>query len=40
MQLPPGDNPLKLDADSGVDNLQATVSFYPMYAGILPEVIA
>ena len=40
MELAPGDNPLKTDADSGVGNLQATVTFYPMYSGILPEVIA
>lgn len=40
VQLAPGDNPLKTTADSGADNLQATVSFYPMYSGILPEVIA
>lgn len=40
VQLAPGDNPLKTDADSGADNLQVTVTFYPMYSGILPEVIA
>lgn len=40
VKLAPGDNPLKTEADSNVDNLQATVTFYPMYSGILPEVIA
>ena len=40
VELAPGDNPLKTEADSNVDNLQATVTFYPMYSGILPEVIA
>ncbi len=40
VELAPGDNPLKTDADSGVSNLQATVTFYPMHSGILPEVIA
>lgn len=40
VELAPGDNLLKMDADTGADALQATVSFYPMYSGILPEVIA
>ena len=40
VELAPGDNLLKADADSGGDNLQVTVSFYPMVSGILPEVIA
>lgn len=40
VELAPGDNPLKTEADSNVDNLQATVTFYQMYSGILPEVIA
>lgn len=40
VELAPGDNPLKTEADSNVDNLQATVTFYPMYSGILPEVLA
>lgn len=38
-ELLPGDNFLKTDADTGADNLQVLVSFYPMYSGILPEVI-
>ena len=40
VELAPGDNLLKMDADTGADALQATVSFYPMYSGILPEVIS
>lgn len=40
VELAPGDNLLKMEADTGADALQATVSFYPMYSGILPEVIA
>ena len=28
------------DADTGETALQAKISFYPMYAGILPEVIS
>ena len=36
-ELQPGDNLLSLQADSGADYLQASVSFYPMEAGILPE---
>ena len=40
MELTPGDNLLKIEADSAVDALQATITFYPMYSGILPEVIS
>lgn len=40
VELAPGDNLLRVDADSGADNLQAAVSFYPMVPGILPEVIS
>ena len=40
LELAAGDNLLKADADSGADNLQVTVSFYPMVSGILPEVIS
>ncbi len=36
-ELQPGDNILSMQADSGVSYLQASVSFYPMEAGILPE---
>lgn len=36
-ELAAGDNLLKVEADSGVDYLQASVSFYPMEVGILPE---
>lgn len=36
-ELQPGDNMLSLQADSGAAYLQASVSFYPMEAGILPE---
>lgn len=39
-ELPPGDNLLKAEADSGTDVLEVSVSFYPAYAGILPEVLA
>lgn len=39
-ELPPGDNLLKAEADSGTDALEVSVSFYPAYAGILPEVIS
>ena len=39
MELAPGDNFLKTEADNGTDNLQVLISFYPMYSGILPEVI-
>lgn len=38
-ELPAGDNLLKAEADSGADALQATISFYPMYTGIIPEVM-
>lgn len=37
-ELPPGDNLLKAEAASGAEYLQATVQFYPMVSGILPEV--
>ena len=36
-ELQPGDNVLSMQADSGASYLQASVSFYPMEAGILPE---
>lgn len=36
-ELQPGDNILSMQADSGAAYLQASVSFYPMEAGILPE---
>lgn len=36
-ELQPGDNVLSMQADSGSGYLQASVSFYPMEAGILPE---
>ena len=36
-ELQPGDNVLSMQADSGAGYLQASVSFYPMEAGILPE---
>ena len=36
-ELAPGDNLLKLDADSGAEALQASIQFYPMEAGVLPE---
>ena len=36
-ELQPGDNVLSMQADSGAGDLQASVSFYPMEAGILPE---
>lgn len=36
-ELQPGDNVLSLQAESGEDELQAYISFYPMEAGILPE---
>lgn len=39
LELAPGDNLLKADADSNPDSLQVTVSFYPMVSGILPEVL-
>lgn len=39
LELAPGDNLLKTVADSGKDNLQVTISFYPMVSGILPEVM-
>ena len=38
-ELPAGDNLLKAEADSGAVALQATISFYPMYTGIIPEVM-
>lgn len=38
-ELQPGDNLLKAEADSGTDALEVSVTFYPAYAGILPEVI-
>jgi hypothetical protein len=38
-ELHPGDNILTADADSGKAGLQASISFYPMSAGILPEVM-
>jgi hypothetical protein len=40
LELAPGDNLLKATADSGETSLQATVRFYPMVSGILPEVIS
>lgn len=36
-ELQPGDNVLSLQAESGASYLWASVSFYPMEAGILPE---
>ena len=36
-ELQPGDNVLSLQAESGASYLRASVSFYPMEAGILPE---
>ena len=39
-ELRAGDNWLLLSADAGETALQAEISFYPMYAGILPEVIS
>ena len=36
-ELQPGDNILSMQADSGAAYLQASVSFYSMEAGILPE---
>ena len=39
MELHPGDNVLTADAASGKEGLQASISFYPMSAGILPEVL-
>lgn len=36
-ELQPGDNLLSMQADSGAGYLQASASFYPMEAGILPE---
>lgn len=39
MELHPGDNVLTADAASGKEGLQASISFYPMSAGILPEVM-
>ncbi len=39
MELHPGDNVLTADAASGKEGLQASISFYPMSAGILPEAM-
>lgn len=39
MELHPGDNVLTADAASGREGLQASISFYPMVVGILPEVL-
>ena len=39
-ELRAGDNWLLLSADAGETALQAKISFYPMYAGIFPEVIS
>ena len=39
LELAAGDNLLKLDAQTGVEHLQAAVSFYPMDTGLLPEVM-
>lgn len=36
-ELQPGDNVLSLQAENGASYLRASVSFYPMEAGILPE---
>ncbi len=36
-ELQPGDNVLSMQAENGSGYLQASVSFYPMEAGILPE---
>lgn len=36
-ELAAGDNVLSLTAESGEENLQASISFYPMEVGILPE---
>ncbi len=36
-ELQPGDNVLSLQAESGASYLRASVSFYPMEAGIIPE---
>ena len=39
MELHPGDNVLTADAASGREGLQASISFYPLAVGILPEVM-
>ena len=39
MELHHGDNVLTADAASGKEGLQASISFYPMSAGILPEAM-
>lgn len=39
-ELAAGDNLLKLSAESGEDSLQASIRFYPMEVGVLPEVLA
>lgn len=39
-ELAAGDNLLQCDADSGVNNLQVDISFYPMESGVLPGVMA
>lgn len=39
-ELAAGDNLLTLAADTGEDSLQASIRFYPMEAGVLPEVLA
>ena len=38
-ELQPGDNVLSMQAENGSGYLQASVSFYPMEAGILPEPV-
>lgn len=36
-ELAAGDNVLRVDADSGKDNLQVSISFYPAYTGVIPD---
>ncbi len=38
-ELAAGDNLLTLAADNGEDSLQASIRFYPMEAGVLPEAL-
>lgn len=38
--LASGDNVLRLSAGSGAAALQASLSYYPMYSGILPDLLA
>lgn len=37
--LAPGDNVLRMSADAGTEALQASLSFYPMFSGILPDLL-